>query len=225
MIDLVLVTWPNHPARLAYFGDCVNLLAKYLTASRHTIRLLCSAESERDPAQPWQGDELKRLCEQQGIELHWRDGKAGLGENMNAALRLCSAPVIFVVQDDFYLNHKLDLSPGADFMSKRADVDMLRYSWPGDERVTLVDCMDGWRRFQLDGGWPYGDDPHMVRLDFTKRWGHYLEGVPHGVSESDMLHRLKTGNANIAAADRLYFGHGGAITAVIHDHRKRNVER
>lgn len=225
MIDLVLVTWPNHPARLAYFGDCVNLLKKHLTASRHQIRWLCSAESERDEKQPWQGEALASLCEQHGIELHWREGKAGLGENMNAALRLCTAPCIFLVQDDFYLNTPLDLSPGAEFMVEHVEVDLLRYSWPGDERVTLIGCVDGWQRFKLDGGWPYGDDPHMRRPDFMERWGWYLENTTHGVSEGDMLHRLIRGNANIAAADKIYFGHGGAVTAVIDDPRERNVLR
>jgi len=225
MIDLVLVTWPNHPARLAYFGDCVNLLTKHLTASRHEIRWLCSAESQRDPAQPWQGEGLAELCRERGIALHWREGKAGLGENMNAALRLCTAPLIFLVQDDFYLNEKLDLSPGADFMLEHVEVDLLRYSWPGDDRVTLVECLDGFRRFDVQGDWPYGDDPHMRRPDFMSRWGWYLERTVHGASEGDMLHRLRRGRANIAAADKLYFGHGGAVTAVINDLRKRNVPR
>lgn len=225
MIDLVLVTWPNHPSRLAYFGDCINLLKKHLTASEHEIRWLCSAESERDSTKPWQGDELEALCRQHGIALKWREGKAGLGENMNAALRLCTAPLIFLVQDDFYLNGPLDLSLGADYLTEHVEVDLLRYSWPGDDRVTLVDVPDGTRRFDLDGGWPYGDDPHLRRPDFMERWGWYLENVPHGVSEGDMVHRLIAGGANIAAADRIYFGHGGAVTAVIDDPRERNVHR
>ena len=225
MIDVVLVTWPNHPARFAYFCDCLNALQKHLSASRHEIRWLCSAESERDPAAEWHGEQLTAVCEKFDIELHWREGKAGLGENMNAAIRLCDSPLIFLVQDDFYLLEPLDLSDGAEYMTEHVEVDLMRYSWPGDDRVTLTLEGDGTRRFALDGGWPYGDDPHMQRQDFTARWGHYLEGVKHGDSEGDMIRRLINGNANIAAADKSYFGHAGSVSAVIHDHRERNITR
>lgn len=89
--------------------------------------------------------------------------------------------------------------------------------------VNLVDHPDGWRRFGLDA-WPYGDDPHLQRRDFMDKWGWFAEGIGHN-SEGNMLHRLVNGNANIAAADKRYFGHVGLVTAVINDQRNRSILR
>lgn len=224
-IDVALVTWPNHPARIEYFERCVRLLKKRLTASCHTLCWRCSSETEQDTKYPWFGDRLEKVCAAESIQLFWREGPAGLASNMNAALRCCEAELIFLVQDDFCLDDPLDLSPGAEFLLANRDVDLLRYSWPGMDRVRLVDHPDGWRRFDTQGPWPYGDDPHLRRRDFMDRWGWYLEGTQHGASEGDMVLRLTAGGANIAAADKIYFGHGGAVSAVIDEHREVQIPR
>jgi hypothetical protein len=104
------------------------------------------------------------------------------------------------------------------------DVDLIRYSWPGEERVNFVGERYGYRQFGVvpttrTNGWCYGDDPHLQRSDFTVRHGWYLETCPHGVSEGVMLYQLRNDNAVILAADRIYFGHFGVVPAVIHDVR------
>lgn len=223
LIDIALVAWPNHPRRIQYLRATLNALFESpgLTASRHRLRWFCSSETERDPRHSWHGDELEELCRQHSITLRYREGRAGLGENMNAAIRLCSAELVFVVQDDWLLLHPLDLSGGADLMAANPGIDMIRYSWPGNDRVTLIPQADGWPRFKLDGGWPYGDDPHLQRGDFTKKFGAYMEGeIPHGTSEGGMVHSMIARGANIRAADRIYFGHGGPTPSVIREQRE-----
>lgn len=226
-IDVALVAWPNHPRRMAYFRRTLAALKKNLSASRHALRWVCSSESQHDPARTWHGEELEAMCREHGIGLHWRIGKAALGANMNAALRLCAAPLIFLVQDDYELLEPLDLSPGADFLLRHGEVDLVRYSYFLDPHsgTRFEGSLDGWRRVDIDGPWPYGDDPHLRRPDFVDKWGWYLEKGRHGVSEYQMLLRLVHGRATIVAADRCYFGHFGEVASVIDEYRPRAVPR
>lgn len=234
MIDVLLVTWPNHAKRIAYFRRTLAALTSRLTASRHTLRYLCSAESQRDPQSTWHGDELEALCREHDIALTWRPAgaQASLGAGMNAALRLATAPTLFLVQDDYELLEPLDLSPGAELLVARPAIDLIRYSYfthpeHGTKFLGALPGAPGFRQVDIHGTWPYGDDPHLRRPDFMDRHGWYVEGGNHGVSEGDMLHRLVRNRAAIAAPDRCYFGHFGEIAAVPLDqeHRPRAVSR
>ena len=216
LIDVVMVTWPNHQKRLEYFSRSLAALRTHLTASRHTLRWLCSSESERDPASDWHGDELTRICDDERIPLTFREGKASLGAAMNSAMKVSSAPLSLVVQDDFELLAPLDLSDGADFMLEHDDVDLLRYSYftHPEQGTQFKGAIGKWRQVDIDGMWPYGDDPAMRRADFVRKVGWYLEGDRHGASESDMLLRLVASRAVICAGDRSYFGHFGQVASV-----------
>jgi len=227
MIDVALVTWPNHPARFEYFKKCLAALHEKLNATRHQLRFFCSAESERDPTRPWLGDELEDLCRELEIALAWRNEKANLGGNMNSALSLCSAPTILLQQDDWMLGYPLDLSPGADFLVANRDVDILRYSWPDNDRMrpTFAASPDGWRRIDMRGKWPYGDDPHLRRPDFMEKWGWYYDLGGHGTASATLMRKLRMGNADIRVADRCYYAHGGPVTSVINDVRERRAKR
>ena len=126
-IDVAIVTWPNHPKRIAYFRRVADSLHNRLKATGYELRFVCSSESERDPAHSWHGAELSTECCRRGIALTYRDnGEASLGAGMNAALRLCTAPLILLVQDDWELQSDLDLKPAADFLLARPSVDVIR---------------------------------------------------------------------------------------------------
>lgn len=223
-IDVAITAWPNHPKRLEYFRTVVKALRDKLTASRHELRYHCSAESEVDPAHSWHGPELCHICDEEEISLSWREGPASLGGNMNAALRLCTAPTIFLVQDDWLLLRPLDLSDGADYLTANSDVDLIRYSWPGN-LTHFIGCRGGWPIVDFADGWTYGDDPHLRRQDFMQKHGWYIEGGPHGRSEGDMLYRLRRAQATILASNELYFGTIGAVASVIEECRPRAVPR
>ena len=145
---------------------------------------------------------------------------------MNSSLILGHAETILLVQDDWELLGYLDLSPGIEFI-ERGGADLLRYSYPDiDEmRPTFVGNLDGWRRIDLHGNWPYGDDPHLRRRDFYKYWGKYLEGKGHGSASATLMQKLIRGGADIAAANRCFFKHFGDVTAVLDDTRNRRVTR
>ena len=225
-IDVVVVTWPNHPRRMEYFIRTLAALRRHLTASRHHLVWHCSAESERDPTTEWYGDQLDDACRcyfsGPVIQLHWRNPPASLGGAMNSAYALGDAPVTFLVQDDWELLYPLDLSPGVELLQARPEIDLLRYSYylhpvngtqfDGGLESTSPQFRFGFRRVRIDGPWPYGDDPQMRRRDWLH--GPYLEGPPHGMSEGDMVHRLVRNRAVIFAADRCYFGTFGEVSAV-----------
>lgn len=225
-IDLILVTWPNHPKRVAYFRRTVAALKRNLSATRHAVRWLCSAESLPDPSHPWQGDDLEAVCRAESIVLSWRHEPPSLGGAMNTALRLAAADLIFLVQDDWELLEPVDLSDGADLLTEHRDVDLVRYSFPA-HMTSLVGELHGWPLVDLRAPWPYGDDPALRRRDFTQKFGWYLEGGRHGGSESDMVRRLVKGGARIVATPRPLFGHFGEVASVpaVDEHRPRKVSR
>jgi len=218
-VDIALVTWPNRPARLAYFERTVLTLKANLTATGHTVRWLCSSESERDPDREWCGEGLAAFCERYEIELSWRDGPASPGGNMNRAMQLGCGDVILLHQDDWLLRQPLDIGPGVDLLLANRDVDLVRYSFPQNEkqRPTLVPWQSGWVKFDLQGQWPYGDDPHLRRRDALDKWGLYAENK--GFAEGDFLRRLVAGNALIVGPGVSYYAHCGQITTVPNDTR------
>lgn len=227
MIDVALVTWPNHPLRLQYFTETVDSLRKHLRARTHDLRYVCSAEKARDPESEWMGVELADYCATYDINLHWRHAAPNLGANMNNAIRLCTARYILVQQDDWRLEYPLDLSPGVDFMGANPAVDMIRYCWPDNDRMrpTFISQPDGWRRIDMRGKWPYGDEPHLQRCDFTAKWGEFLEGGKHASASSALMSKLRLKGANIRVADKNYYQHFGQISSYPRDQEQREGRR
>jgi hypothetical protein len=226
-MDIAITTWPNAPFRFDYFRRTIDSLKMYLTASRHTIRWVCSAENTPDPNFQWAGDDLSLYCERNDIELHWRDAPPNLGANMNAALRLCTALVIWMQQDDWKLLRPLDVSPGIDFILQHTEYDLLRYSYPDNDRMRprFHPAPDGFREIDRNSTWFYGDDPHLRRPDFMDKWGWYLEGGRHASASSALMTLLKRGRARIAAADQCYFKHFGQTSSYPRDTENREGRR
>ena len=220
-IDVAMVSWPNHPKRIVYLTHVLDALRKMFSAGEHELRWYCSAETQRDPKSSWHGDELEALCKSHGITLAWRDARANLGANMNAAMRMGSGEFVYLQQDDWLLRYPLDISPGANLLTRHLELDMVRYSWPdGDDmRPTFVDGPEGWRKIDPKGKWPYGDDPHLRRRDFMDQWGWYREGGGHGTASSGLMKTMARGSARIVAADRAYYEHHGFVSAVLGDVR------
>lgn len=218
-VDVTLVAWPNHPKRLEYARTTIQSLRQYLSP---TCVYHCSAESTHDPKHEWCGDGLATLCDNEGVALHWRDGPPGLGDNMNAALRLGTAGYILLVQDDRPLLRPLDLRPSVDAMEADPSIDLIRYDWPPDVHFVTP---TPWPRFDTHKGWHYGDEPHLRHRAFMDTWGWYIEDRLGGFAECDMFRRLRKGNADIRAADQRYFGHLAGCTAFLHgvdEHRMRD---
>ncbi len=225
-IGIAMIAWPNHPKRIGYFRETVNSLMEHLSASRHNLRIVCSAESQPDPARSWHGDELESICRENGIALSWRQGRPDLGANQNAAIRLCQTDFVLLVQDDRPLLEPLDLSIGADLLAADKSIDMIRYSWPEAEwRTKFTTHPSGLKQF-LPGGNFYGDDPNLRRWDFMEKRGWYAEGETyHAKPERILARSLIAGNAVVLAYYKIYFSHNGLTTAVPGILHKRNPER
>lgn len=224
LIQVAMLSWPNHPKRIEYFDRVTAALRNNLTAVGHVLEYVCSSETQRDPKHPWLGDELAALCRDRNIRLSWREGEASLGGNMNAALRLCTAAGVFLVQDDWLLLEPLDIGPGAEYLTSHSDVDLIRYSWPG-HMTRFKGNRDGWQVVDGSYMYSYGDDPQLRRPDFTAKWGEYIEHGPHGVSEGNMLFRLREAGATILAAPKNYFTTIGGVASVIDELRQRAEPR
>jgi len=231
-IDIAMVTWPNHPVRWAAFQATVAALKQHL-APTLTFHWSCSSESQRDPKYPWYGEQLKAFCDREHINLAFREGPAGLGENHNAAMRMGRAEYVLLVQDDWQLMEPLDLLPGLRLLAANPEIDLVRYNWPrglnnttGQYRTRLAIQPNGWRRFMPDSGWSYGDSPHLRRRSFMDKWGWYREGLPRLAAEGEMVHRLRRGGAHVVVADKIYFGHSSPLlSSVIDDIRPQGKYR
>lgn len=225
-ITIVFTTWPNHPKRWEYFYKCAPRVLELVHTSNpnHAIKYVCISESVKDPLQPWFGTHLKAFCMAYDIPLLFREDAPNLGAMMNSAMEASHTKYTMIVQDDWYLECICDLSPGISLMDERPDIDIIRYSWPGNN-ITIIGEVDGWRKLSPTGMWPYGDDPHIRRDSFTTRFGKYITYGHHGASEGDMVYRFGHKNANVLLADKCYFGHCGEVSAVINDERERAVKR
>lgn len=221
-IDVAIPTWPNHPRRIDYLRQMLEHLEE-LRATGLSLRMYCSAESEHDPACEWCGDDLTALCHQYAIELKWREGRANLGANMNSAMAMGSGELVYLQQDDWVLQERLDLSAGACLLLSCRDIDIVRYNWPtapGMEPTLAQTFIDeGWRMIDVNGKWPYGDDPHLRRRDFMGKWGWYYDKGKHGTASGSLMRKLVAGNAVILVVDKPYYKHIGYVSAVIGDVR------
>lgn len=228
-IDVAIPTWPNHPKRIEYFTAILDALDEKLTASRHEWRVIVSTETEPDPLHPWCMPELEAICDQRNIPLSRRESHACLGGAMNSVIRACESDIILLVQDDQQLRHPLDISDGIDLLQWHPEVDIIRYSFPEHpvKGTRFAGKIGGWRKVDMCGPWPYGDDPHLFRRSLHDKYGWFAEDVHHGRSESAFIQTLASNDAVIVAADRRYFANIGAVASVptVKEWRKRKEQR
>jgi len=161
------------------------------------------------------------MCYERKIPLEWRPGKANLGANMNAAMRMGEGDFVYLQQDDWCLTDHLDLSDAADLLDEHRDLDLVRFNWPTDPRMlpTFEGDVNGWPKIDVTGRWPYGDDPHLRRRDFMDKWRWYYDKGAHGTASADLMQALVRGNAHIVVSDKPYFQHVGYVSAVVDDVR------
>lgn len=229
-IDVCLVTWPNHIARLAYFVTTFYSLKARLKASRHELRWYCSADCHYHPDNEWRDhDRIEWMLEENSVSFNWKGGPGrppNLGANMNAAMRMGDGDYIFLVQDDWLLLDDVDLSDGADKIGDFSE-SFVRYSWPDQDgmRPIFLSHEGDFDQIDMSGPWPYGDDPHLRHRKSLETLGYYLEGGGHASASGDFMRRLIEQDAAIFATRRSHFRHIGDVSAVIDDKRPRRVHR
>jgi hypothetical protein len=237
-IGVCLVTWPRSRERLTYFKRTVGSFLAHRRASAHEIRLFCSAESECPEEL---GANLVAYCNMVRIPLSWRKGRANVGANMNAALKMGSGcDFVILLQDDWVMVEPVDFSVYADFLQQNSAFAMVRFSWAeipdGDERSHwIVKGPDvTWKG--PDGAPPirwldprstyfYGDQPHMRRGTFERELGLFKEGGDLGEPEVELNGRLKLAKWQIGLSHKVLFHHIGEVSSVDHAGRFGNSSK
>jgi hypothetical protein len=123
--------------------------------------------------------------------------------------------------------YRLDLSPGAALLARHKKLDIVRYSWPVAPGMhpTCDGDVEGWRKVDVKGPWPYGDDPHLRRRDFMDKWGWYYDGGKHGTASGGLMGTLVKRRGQIVLADKVYYQHIGYASAVLGDVRSGKNRR
>jgi len=138
---------------------------------------------------------------------------------MNSALKMCKGDFILLVQDDMFLERELDASPIADFLDQRPKYALVRFDSTYTEfHGTIEHLPDATRMLDVNmqGRYPYQDEPHLRRGNFARSFGFYKEGGAHGSASSsinDYFGRT-LGDWNIARTEPRYFTHGGVESSM-----------
>jgi len=136
----------------------------------------------------------------------------GWGVNVNNGLRNIPSPYVFFCEDDYVLEHPLDLRFGVAIMETKPHIGMMRYrgtagdtvvfhQQEADIRPWLPDYHMGGgvigreTYLLLDGGspslWLYSNGPHLKRRSFHDFYGYYSEGLKLGQTEEHFCHVVK----------------------------------
>lgn len=139
---------------------------------------------------------------------------SGWGSNVNHGLVHIQTPYVFFCEDDYLLEHTLDLRVGVAVMEAKPIIGMLRYrgtagdtvvyhQQEADIRPWLPDyhCGGGVigkeTYLLLDGGsptlWLYSNGPHLKHCRFHQFYGLYPEGLKLGQTEEHYCHVVKEG--------------------------------
>ena len=224
MIDLVITTWINHPARLEFLARTLEALKGNLTAGNDEFNTIVSCESEGMTDEEWGA--LSAVCGTFPVSRIIRHPEpANLGAHLNFAFALCKNVVRMYVQDDWVLRRPLDISEGVKLLQRNRHVAMVRY-YTVHAKFSAAD-VDGWPEIDLRGFGPYGDNPLLAHRRWLKKTGWFKEGGDPGFHEVQMGSQLRNSGlkavAPIEVADHArsgatrigdyYFRHIGNISA------------
>ncbi len=227
MIAVCLVTWPRNADRVSYLERTVSALRVNLRHSGHIVRYVVSAESQDVPREFLAAvEDIVRPLQTRVI---YRDGKADLGANMNAALKEglshhhCTHALL--VQDDWVLMQPLDISPYADFLTGCREWGMVRFDWSLQEHHSTWMPDFEWHGFRMrelspESTYFYGDQIQLRRASFPQEYGWFLEGGKNiGTAEVDFNSRLQQTKWRIATTPERMFEHCGTVSSVTREER------
>jgi glycosyltransferase involved in cell wall biosynthesis len=146
-----------------------------------------------------------------GTDFRVTEERSGWGKHVNGALEYIkteypSVDYVFQIEDDYVLEHELDLSIGAKLMQNRSNIGMLRYrgtagthciyhQFESDDNITYLQMDNASHTLYI-----YSNGPHLKRIrshdnhpDFHQHYGLYLEGSKLGDTEENFAHRVKDG--------------------------------
>lgn len=137
---------------------------------------------------------------------------SGWGVNANNALRKAGQSLVFFIEDDYVLNHPLDLRLGVALLTKNEKLGMLRYRGTAGTDVYYhqqeIDIHDKVPEYQTETGvvgklnyfviqptslslYLYSNGPHLKTHRFHEYYGGYPEGLRLGETEESYAHTVK----------------------------------
>jgi len=129
-------------------------------------------------------------------------GRRGVGYSKNLALRKAfeESPIVLLLEDDWLLRQKLDISAHADLLMSNPNVGMIRYGWLSSDTLTadLVGDRSGygsqcyWRLKKDSGQYVYSGQVSLRHQRLYTYLGYHHEGINAGLEELDMCGRYNT---------------------------------
>ncbi len=202
---IAVTTWSRYQERFTYLQQAINALS--LLKNYKQARLLVSAETENALCR----DQLCEFCNKVGADLIWQPGQADVSTNINYLMDHVDTKFFLYVQDDFVLNHSLDLTYDFEIINHNY-VDMVNYAWwttPERVRELKVIMLNDIKYYLLDPthlpAYPgyYNHGPHLARLSTVRSVGEQVfNGRSLGYAYSEMEYDMRMRDAGVRIAGR-----------------------
>ncbi len=214
-IQIAVTFWNRLPMRLDCLSQVYESVEKYMYFGSYDHEWIVSCESDRCVDK---NKVDKFLKSKSNITYKWKTEKASLSSNLNTVLKMCTAPLIFYLQDDWEMREPLDLEKDANFLIE-SDYDMIRYRYchPQRDKISLVSKELNLYNVHHNVHNLYSDQPHLKKISFHEKYGYFPEstwkGYDSGDCEMGFNGRLRKTNAKILfkdKSDRLFYHTSGS---------------
>lgn len=146
--------------------------------------------------------ELEREFRLVGLEFTSTiTSRKGWGANVNAAWETIETDFVFLCEDDYVAQRRLNLTQGVALLLAEPAIGLVRYDGLAGHKLNLfLREARGTRASRLDylivsRESPhlnvYSNRPHLVHRRFREQMGPYIEGQSLGGTENDYAHRVK----------------------------------
>lgn len=140
-----------------------------------------------DGSKPEHINHIKNLQEKFKFRLVSSPVNRGLGNNLNKGLETIETPFILYIQEDFIPTQKFVsiYQSSLDILESDKDIDLIRFyastTYPYQKFFNADYVELDYHFWKLDYHkiYVYGDQPHVRRNTFLKKFGKYKEGI-HG---------------------------------------------
>jgi len=211
LIQIAVTFWNRFSSRLDCLKRVFHSLEENMNFGKYRHQWIISSESDRCENR----EDVETFFKQNNIIYAWKEGKASLASNLNNVLKMCSAPLIIYLQDDWELIHKIDIEKDADFLlSSPYDLIRLRYHDAEINKMKLINKDLQLYEIEHAAINLYSDQPHLKKLSFHNNFGYFPESTWRGYDSGDCEIKFN-GMIQMSSARLLYKNIGYNIFAHI----------
>jgi len=195
-VNILTTAWNRHPARFEYFKVMVDSVEQFLDWGEVEHDWIVSIEEYKH----YRKEEMEDYMREHGMKWFYHPAPPGLGRNMNFALSLCDAPLIFYIQDDCIQVCSLHIEEDVEFLSEASGIGMIRYhvKYKRDLDRGHLKKFDEKRKYynlNREAGYYYNDHVHLKKKIFHDLTGPYDETFKDGIDfsrcENNMCKRAR----------------------------------